>query len=179
MCVASLIRKCKDCGANLTPRVNIRIRYRLRCEPCHVTSRVAQGLAWRQNEHGQRSLRETNRRQYEKKRQSPDYIPRKVQEARLWRERNPERTKQLRINHEQTRRARRKQSWVERVDSIKVFERDAYICWLCEKPAVTPSMDHVVPLAKGGKHEYANIRTACTSCNIKKGTKLIGPRQQV
>lgn len=33
------------------------------------------------------------------------------------------------------------------------------------------TIDHVVPLSKGGKHEWTNVVTACSTCNNKKGDK--------
>jgi 5-methylcytosine-specific restriction endonuclease McrA len=38
------------------------------------------------------------------------------------------------------------------------------------KPKVI-SMDHVIPLARGGNHTASNIVPACLPCNIKKGAK--------
>ena len=35
------------------------------------------------------------------------------------------------------------------------------------------TLDHVVPLSRGGKHEIENIVLACRKCNIKKGTRRI------
>ena len=35
------------------------------------------------------------------------------------------------------------------------------------------TMDHVVPLYRGGRHSIGNLVPACMSCNISKGTKLI------
>jgi len=35
------------------------------------------------------------------------------------------------------------------------------------------SMDHVIPLSKGGKHIVENIVPSCRSCNSKKGTKIL------
>jgi len=64
---------------------------------------------------------------------------------------------------------------------IDVFERDNYICWICDKPTdpladnhgpSKPSLDHVIPLSKGGAHTMANARCAHLSCNIKKGNKI-------
>lgn len=35
------------------------------------------------------------------------------------------------------------------------------------------TVDHVVPLSKGGKHEQANLAPACFSCNSSKGARTL------
>ena len=42
------------------------------------------------------------------------------------------------------------------------------------KPA-SCTIDHIVPLSKGGTHEIQNIRLACKSCNSSKGDKVTRP----
>jgi 5-methylcytosine-specific restriction endonuclease McrA len=63
---------------------------------------------------------------------------------------------------------------VERVDREAVAERDGWVCSICggEVTRATWSMDHVVPLAKGGPHTYANVALAHLVCNIAKGDRL-------
>jgi hypothetical protein len=34
-------------------------------------------------------------------------------------------------------------------------------------------MDHLIPLARGGKTSWDNIVTACKSCNLRKGARTI------
>lgn len=36
-----------------------------------------------------------------------------------------------------------------------------------------PSIDHIIPLSRGGFHEWNNVQLLCRGCNIKKGAKLI------
>lgn len=81
------------------------------------------------------------------------------------------------------RRARKADAYVEDVDRDAVMARDKWTCHLCRekipKNAVWPdglfgTLDHVTPLAKGGKHSYANIKAAHLVCNCSKGAKLIG-----
>jgi 5-methylcytosine-specific restriction endonuclease McrA len=48
------------------------------------------------------------------------------------------------------------------------------ICVYCGKPG--NSIDHVMPLSKGGKHEISNLVIACLPCNIRKSNKIIDPK---
>ncbi len=43
------------------------------------------------------------------------------------------------------------------------------LCWVCGAEATT--IDHVIPLAKGGSNWPANLRPACRSCNARKGAR--------
>jgi len=72
------------------------------------------------------------------------------------------------------RRARRVNQFIEPVDRLVLFERDAGLCGICKEP-VGPDfqVDHVVPLAKGGEHSYANTQVAHPVCNNRKGARII------
>lgn len=45
-------------------------------------------------------------------------------------------------------------------------------CHYCKKVFEKLTMDHVIPLSKGGNHNQSNIVPACQSCNSKKGNKI-------
>ena len=81
------------------------------------------------------------------------------------------------------RRAREVAAFVESVSRAKVMDRDKWICHLCQekipKTAKHPdglfgTLDHVVPLARGGLHSYANIKAAHLSCNCRKNANIVG-----
>lgn len=56
------------------------------------------------------------------------------------------------------------------VNRMNVFRRDGYKCGYCgSKHDLT--VDHVIPLSKGGKNTWDNVVTACFSCNSKKGDR--------
>lgn len=71
----------------------------------------------------------------------------------------------------------------------KLSRRDNGICWLCGRYVdwmdievrdgtkiagdMYPSIDHVVPISKGGKHSWDNIKLAHRICNTLKGDKDI------
>jgi hypothetical protein len=61
-----------------------------------------------------------------------------------------------------------------------VFLRDNYICQYCHKDLTVKecTIDHVVPVSKGGKTVWHNVVTACYSCNNNKGNKS-EPRPRV
>lgn len=80
------------------------------------------------------------------------------------------------------RRARMKGAGYERFDRLEIFERDKWTCGICELPvdqdarwpdAGSASLDHIVPLAKGGSHSRANTQCAHYHCNSVKHTRLL------
>ena len=75
------------------------------------------------------------------------------------------------------RRARLKGARVETVDLLVVAQRDGWRCHICKRKVTraTWSLDHLVPLAHGGDHSYANTALAHHRCNaIRSDT---GPAQ--
>jgi len=44
------------------------------------------------------------------------------------------------------------------------------ICFYCNNE-IANTIDHVVPLCKGGTNDLSNLRPACQRCNVKKGNK--------
>ena len=82
----------------------------------------------------------------------------------------------------QIRRARKKTTQVEPINNVVVFKRDSWICQICNEKVdisleyphpFSSSLDHIVPLAKGGAHTMDNIQLAHLKCNIKKHAKLL------
>lgn len=85
--------------------------------------------------------------------------------------------------HKAIRRARERTATIESVDRRVVFRRDDWRCHLCgdmtrkdligTKHPLAPEVDHIVPIAKGGEHTYANTACAHRRCNLTKGAKVI------
>jgi 5-methylcytosine-specific restriction endonuclease McrA len=66
-------------------------------------------------------------------------------------------------------------AFVEGVDPGVVFDRDAGICGICHASVARSSdwhIDHIAPLARGGKHSYANVQLTHAKCNIAKGARI-------
>ncbi|QOY37053.1 HNH endonuclease [Anaerobacillus isosaccharinicus] len=65
----------------------------------------------------------------------------------------------------------------EHIDVLEVFERDKWTCGICgdvvDDSLVYPdtmsaSLDHIIPLSRGGSHTYENVQCSHLKCNIKK-----------
>lgn len=69
---------------------------------------------------------------------------------------------------------RRRRRWQDRRSRIAplVFSRDGGVCALCGQPAVNATVDHIVPLSRGGSDDLDNLQTACSSCNSRKGARV-------
>lgn len=71
----------------------------------------------------------------------------------------------------------------------KLIKRDNNICYICNKECnlndyiyegntfiagnYYPSIEHIIPLSKGGTHTWDNVKLAHRICNTLKGTKII------
>ena len=83
------------------------------------------------------------------------------------------------------RRARAKGADGEMVRPFAVFDRDGWHCQICgvatprDKRGTyepdAPELDHIIPLAAGGSHTYANTQCACRRCNGAKGDTVGAP----
>lgn len=54
-----------------------------------------------------------------------------------------------------------------------VFARDDYTCQYCGERGGKLECDHVIPIAKGGRDDMENLKTACFACNRSKRDKLL------
>ena len=60
----------------------------------------------------------------------------------------------------------------------KIFERDLYRCRYCGSHKDI-SLDHVIPVSKGGSDEPDNLVTACRACNSRKSDKTPEERKMI
>jgi 5-methylcytosine-specific restriction endonuclease McrA len=67
----------------------------------------------------------------------------------------------------------KRQAPVIRFSRANLYERDEYRCQYCHKrfPEKELTLDHVVPVVRGGKKTWENIATACIRCNQRKGDR--------
>lgn len=95
-----------------------------------------------------------------------------------WRRENKDRH---RAQHS-TRRARKYDNGpVETISYLLVFERCNGVCMLClvdvEQFVSFPdpmagTIDHILPLSRGGTHTYDNVQLAHSICNSRKGNRI-------
>lgn len=55
-----------------------------------------------------------------------------------------------------------------------VFMRDDYTCQYCgvHIPKGQCTLDHIIPVSRGGKNRWENSATSCKKCNQEKGNKF-------
>ena len=89
---------------------------------------------------------------------------------------------QARLARKAQRRALTKGADAEPFTYVEVFDRDGWICGLCDEPVdrelkhpdqMCASLDHVVPLSLGGHHVLSNVQCAHLVCNIRKGARAV------
>lgn len=75
------------------------------------------------------------------------------------------------------RRARVRQTQVEPIDPREIHERDGWRCGICRRRVDqqlqyphprSASLDHIVPLARGGGHVKTNVQCSHLKCNLDK-----------
>ncbi len=65
------------------------------------------------------------------------------------------------------------------VTNTFLFARDRYRCQFCGRRDLELgyreclTRDHLVPLSRGGSNDWANVVTACSACNTRKGNRLV------
>ncbi len=60
--------------------------------------------------------------------------------------------------------------WTYRSNRMQVLEAGGYQCAYCGAPAST--VDHVLPLARGGTSDVDNLVPCCSRCNSSRGGRM-------
>ena len=163
--------------------------YRPRCKVCRKAETEAWYVANREAVKARsKAWRETHREQYAKmmrewRAKNKDY---KRRLDRSWRDRNREHVRQrerlyqqAHPEHAKNQKARRRIQQGAEIHPITAAEwqmlKDRYegCCAYCGVEEPRPTMDHVVPLKKGGGHTVDNIVPACGPCNRAKSTMSV------
>jgi len=68
------------------------------------------------------------------------------------------------------------------INVTTLVHRHGINCWLCNSPVLldvhkrhplSPHVDHLIPISKGGSHGWDNVALAHASCNVQKGSRLV------
>ena len=110
---------------------------------------------------------------------------------RAWRAANPDKVREhgrrtakahpeSALERKDRRRARMRGAFIAPVDRKAIYKRDNYTCQLCGKKVkmdkkrpdpMSPSIDHILPLSKGGTHEPRKVQLTHLRCNLRKQNK--------
>ena len=68
-----------------------------------------------------------------------------------------------------------KRKAISKKTRFEVFKRDRFTCTYCGRkaPDVILEVDHIVPVAEGGKNNLMNLVTSCRDCNRGKGKRIL------
>ena len=55
----------------------------------------------------------------------------------------------------------------------KLLNKYNFKCIYC-KSTENLTIDHILPICRGGTHDFSNLQILCKSCNSKKGSKIVG-----
>jgi 5-methylcytosine-specific restriction endonuclease McrA len=99
--------------------------------------------------------------------------------ARAWRKTNLERALAGERERAMRRAVLKRATQIEPIRHAVIVERDGPICHLClghVEPADI-SIDHIIPLARGGPHRYENLAVSHWDCNHRKNARFIPSRR--
>jgi hypothetical protein len=176
----AVTKQCRSCGV-VKPRTEFpptsrkgKTHQRSECKSCYTTNRRAERDA---NPFRKAQIRayQAGRRAAEPEKYRAEfrrwYAARGREYARKWKQRHPGYVAQ----QANVRRARIMCAYTEPFRRGDIIARDNGICYLCgcRPTGYDMTLDHVVPLARGGTHTPGNLRVACRSCNCRKRDRLL------
>ena len=149
-----------------------------------VYSDQAKENARRWNERNPEKVKKAHRKNYEAHREEKAAYGREYYRVHAaehyrrvveWHKHNPERAN----DHTRARRARKRSNGGsftvdEWLDLCAAFDFRCACCGVLEQ-----TVDHVIPVTKGGSSDIANIQPLCKPCNSAKGTKETDYREEV
>lgn len=149
----------KDFGLRLNRNGNRSIR--AYCKPCMYQWRVETDPAY---------LQKANERAKKYRSEKPEDISLRV---KAWKVANPDKHSK----HESQYKQRRLQRCIEQSDGtltqsfVRGLFAKAKVCCYCGyefEKAKEKSLDHIIPLSRGGLHSASNVAICCVKCNTRK-----------
>lgn len=107
------------------------------------------------------------------------YPERHKEHVRRWNEKNPEKRKIYTMNR--IARLKHSEGSFTSEEWEKLKDNCNYSCLCCGKkePEIKLSIDHVIPISKGGGNNISNIQPLCLPCNQTKGVKTTDYRKEM
>ncbi|TMZ72779.1 HNH endonuclease [Klebsiella pneumoniae] len=138
-----MIRECDGCGSE----------FKAKRKDNRYCTRLCKSRAWKRN--NKERVRTYNA---EWRKRNPEY-------GRDWKRKNPQRKRAY-------RHARKTSGTLLVRDWRRLCNRYGNKCAYCE--SMEPlTVDHIIPVTRGGLHTIGNVLPACLSCNSSKGRKFI------
>jgi 5-methylcytosine-specific restriction endonuclease McrA len=178
------MRSCFRCG-DPQPEATGKTRY---CKPCQKAYHREWYLRNRERRLAMsREWKRANEERYKAQQHEYRTTPERREAGRLsmakWRAENPERAREMWREWAQRNPDKRREKFqrykarlrnapvVEIIDRAYVYDRDNGMCHICRRKVARKSftLDHLVPLARGGEHSTRNVRVAHFSCNSRRG----------
>jgi 5-methylcytosine-specific restriction endonuclease McrA len=88
-----------------------------------------------------------------------------------WRRKNPEAWRRISNASEERRRAQKANAGIFDIvpkDFRRLYSQPCAACGATEGQ----TMDHIIPLSRGGRHSIGNLQTLCGSCNYSKNRRF-------
>jgi 5-methylcytosine-specific restriction endonuclease McrA len=118
-------------------------------------------------------INEYNRNKY---RDNEEFRRKKLERTSSYKKNNPDKVRSWWRKY----RTKKREAWVEDVYDELVYARCGWVCMLCGErvdPKITgemgKSLDHIIPISRGGEHSYANTQLAHLVCNKRKNDRLV------
>jgi 5-methylcytosine-specific restriction endonuclease McrA len=144
-------------------------------QAAHRKEQYAHTKAWRKRNVDK--MREANRRQYANNPQHRQSV------KNAWREANVDKIKafqkKYRLNHlpkmaekQHKRRAKMRSNGVYQISEKELIKLYSFPCIACgTTDRVT--IDHIIPIARGGTHSIGNLQSLCLKCNSSKNHRTM------
>jgi 5-methylcytosine-specific restriction endonuclease McrA len=69
-------------------------------------------------------------------------------------------------------------NWITQKKRLAIYLRDGLSCCYCGESVedgASLTLDHVLPVIKGGTNDASNLVTSCFRCNLHKGKRNLAP----
>lgn len=169
---------CSVCGEPAKSKGMCRKHYLVAWRAAHPNyDRTTKAEYWKKNKARRKAIVD---RYYEKnkavilERQAKFYVENKERLGKrnaLWKKTNPEQSRRQSSIRRAKLRASSGDHTVTEIRRLLVRQKNACAVCRCDIGKKKHTVDHIVPLARGGSNAIENIQLLCATCNKQKGTK--------